>query len=140
VIRPACPLLRSADEAAGPPRAGRQRDEQGEKLVLGRTAQRGKGGRQAVGWAGGGRAPRKNGVDGEKGAPRWDRLSDGERRSWSAHIAATEALVQGLPALASPAQHRAVAAVLARGCTTGRADAPGCPGGGPLVASVRRGP
>ena len=117
------PACRTLDEAARPPRAGRRRDEPAEKLqVPGRTAQRGQGRRQDVVRAGGGPAPRKDGADGEKGAPRWDRLGADERRAWSARIAASEAHEQGLPALASPAQHRAVAAVLARGCTTGPAD------------------
>ena len=140
MIPPACRTLRSLDETARPPRAGRRHDEPAEKLqVPGRTAQRGKGGRRDVGRAEGGPAPRKDGADGEKGVPRWDRLGADERRAWSAQIAASEAHEQGLPALASPAQHRAVAAVLARGCTTGRA---GAPAGGPArsLASVRRGP
>ena len=110
MIPPACRTLRSLDESA-------------EKLqVPGRTAQRGKGRRQDVGRAGGEPALRKDGADGEKGAPRWDRLGADERRAWSAQIAASEAHEQGLPALASPAQHRAVAAVFARACTTGPAD------------------
>lgn len=117
------PACRTLDEAARPPRAGRRHDEPAEKLqVPARTARGGKGRRQEVGRAGGGPAPRKDGADGEKGAPRWDRLGAEERRSLSAEIAASEAQEQGLPALASPARHRAVAAVFARACTTGPAD------------------
>ena len=88
----------------------------------GATAQRGKGGRHDVGWAGGGPAPRNDGGVGEKGALRWDRLGADERRSWSAQIAAKEARAQGLPTLASPAQHRLVAALFAKASTTAPAD------------------
>ena len=58
----------------------------------------------------------------EGGSLRWDRLSGDERRSWSARIAAREARAQGLGALASPAQHRVVAAVLVKASTTAPAD------------------
>ena len=58
----------------------------------------------------------------EGGSLRWDRLGADERRAWSAQIAASEARAQGLGALASPAQHRAVAAAFAKASTTGPAD------------------
>ena len=49
---------------------------------------------------------------------RWDRLTDLERRSRSAEIAADEVTAQGYPLLASLAQHRQVALVLASGKAT----------------------
>lgn len=120
---PAWRKFRPLDETAGPPRAGRRRDEPAEKLhVPGGTAQRGKGRRQGVGRAGGTPAPRQDRSVANKGAPRWDRLGPDERRVWSARIAASEAHEQGLPTLASPAQHRVVAAVFAKASTTAPAD------------------
>ena len=88
-----------------------------------RAVQRGKQRQAEAGQEGPRRASRDDSAGDEGGSLRWDRLGAEERRAWSAQIAASEAHEQGLPALASPAQHRAVAAVLARGCTTGPADA-----------------
>lgn len=104
------------------PHAGRQRDDKSQTPVrAGGAAHPGKGGR-----AEDGPAFPKDRVVTKKGALRWDRLSADERSSWSARVAANEAHEQGLPVLASPAQHRAVAAVLAKANATGAAGAPAC--------------
>jgi len=102
------------------PRVGRRPHERIETPVrAGGAAHPGKGGR-----AEDGPAFPKDRVVTKKGVLRWDRLSTDERRSWSARVAASEALGQGLPPLASPGQHRAVAAVLARANATNPAGAP----------------
>ena len=104
------------------PRVGRRPHERIETPVrAGGAAHPGKGGR-----AEDGPAFPKDRVVTKKGALRWDRLSADERSSWSARVAANEAHEQGLPVLASPAQHRAVAAVLAKANATGAAGAPAC--------------
>jgi len=116
-----------SDEVAQLSRARRRRDEGVEKVQIapgGRTAQRGEGRRRDVGRARRRPGPGKDGAGATTGTPRWDRLGADERRSWSAQIAAREAHGQGLAALASPAQHRAVAAVLARACATSPVDVP----------------
>jgi hypothetical protein len=43
---------------------------------------------------------------------RWDQLVDQERRRLSAEIARQEALAQGTPLVATPRQHRLVAAII----------------------------
>jgi hypothetical protein len=43
---------------------------------------------------------------------RWDQLDDEERRRLSAEIARQEALAQGTPLVATPRQHRLVAAII----------------------------
>jgi len=44
---------------------------------------------------------------------RWDGLDDEERRRLSAEIARQEALAQGTPPIATPKQHRQIAAIMA---------------------------
>ena len=123
MITPACRTLRSLDETARPPRAGRRHDEPAEKLhVPGRTVQRGKERQAEAGQEGARRASRDDSAGDEGGSLRWDKLGADERRSWSAQIAAKEARAQGLPTLASPAQHRLVAALFAKASTTAPAD------------------
>ena len=87
-----------------------------------RAVQRVKERQAKAGQEGARRASRDDSAGDEAGSLRWDRLSGDERRSWSARIAAREARAQGLGALASPAQHRAVAAAFAKASTTGPAD------------------
>lgn len=71
-------------------------------------------------------------------APRWDQLTGEKRRAWSAEIAAKEALAQGLPLVASPEQHRQVAAILVEAKPHHRGTGSKTPGGPPpaLAADV----
>ena len=63
----------------------------------------------------------KGGATPEGGGVRWDWLSEKERRAWSSELAAREAREQRLPIVASPAQHRKIAAIFATRNRAGRA-------------------
>ena len=117
------PTSASSQRVEGPQPAQEGPSATSSAIGPARAVQRVKQRRQEAGQEGARRAFRDDSAGDEGGSLRWDRLGAEERRAWSAQIAASEAHEQGLPALASPAQHRAVAAVLARGCTTGPADA-----------------
>ena len=58
------------------------------------------------------RPSRRNTNDDARTARRWDKLSDEERRAWSAEVAKQEALAQDIPLLASPREHRKIAAIM----------------------------
>ena len=116
------PTSASSQRVEGPQPAQEGPSATSSAIGPARAVQRVKERQAKAGQEGARRASRDDSAGDEAGSLRWDRLSGDERRSWSARIAAREARAQGLGALASPAQHRAVAAAFAKASTTGPAD------------------